>query len=391
MAISDSNYGRVAFIPEVTFGTTPSSPNLQIARLTSADFAATKETVVSNELRTDRMVSSLVETSAMSGGSLGIELSLGGSYDAFIEAALGGTWSTLVNITATNTDFAVNSGTKVVTVAAAGTPTANVSVGQWVFVQGAAAAGNNGWFKVTAKTNTTLTFGDATTLVTVAAGANGGSVTIKGKNVKNGIVKRSFSIEQAFTDVNQFFLFRGQRVGTMSLDISSGAIVTGSFGFQGLTSTRADTTFATGTTASTTTQVVNATANVGSLVEAGVPLVTGIQSISLNLDNALRNQMAVGNKFPIGVGYGRQTVSGSITAYFEDGALYDKFLNHSTSSLSFNVSDGNGQSMRIELPRVYFASASPTLAGIDQDVVMNLEFTAVIDPTLNAQISIDMA
>lgn len=106
--------------------------------------------------------------------------------------------------------------------------------------------------------------------------------------VRNGKVARSFSIEQAFTDINQYFLFAGQRLNTMSLDIQSGSAVTGSFAFMGAKTERAGTSFATSTTAATTTSVVNATSNVGTITEGGVPLVTALQAISLSLDNALR-------------------------------------------------------------------------------------------------------
>jgi hypothetical protein len=112
---------------------------------------------------------------------------------------------------------------------------------------------------------------------------------VKGKYLRNGTVKRSFSVEQAFTDIGQYFLFTGQRINTMQLNTQSGSPVTGSFAFMGAQTQRGTSTYASSTTAATTTAVVNATSNVGSISEAGTALSTAIQSISLSVENALRN------------------------------------------------------------------------------------------------------
>lgn len=377
--ISDSNYGRLSYIPEVTFGVTPTTPTFITARITSSDFGAQKETVLSDEVRIDRMVSDMAETAASAAGSFNYELSLGGSMDVFYEAALCGTFTTTLSAA----NVAVIAGNQFSLTAGF----TNASVGQWVFSAGFTDPANNGWFRVTAQAANTITV--AATLVIEVAGAG---KTVKGKMLRNGTVKRSFSLEEAFTDINQFFLFRGQRLGTMSMDTQAGQLIKGTFGFEGTQTTVAGVTNATATSPATTTSVVNATSNVGAVLEAGTytPLTTAIQSFKVDLDNALRSQMAVGSKFPVGIGYGRQKVSGSLNAYFVSSALYTKFLSHTASALSFAFSDAAGNAMRVTLPRVFFNSSNPNIGGIDQDVMENIEWTAVRDPTTACQIQIDM-
>jgi len=378
MAIADSNFGRVAYIAETTFGTTPATPTLKTVRMTSSDFSYQSETTTSNELRTDRMVSDAPEVGASSGGSINFELSLGGSFDELVEAALCGTWTTQIS----NDSVAVIAGNKFSKTAG----WSGVVAGQWLYASGFTDPANNGWHKVTAVTANDVTV--ASTLVVEAAAAG---KKVGGKMLRNGTVKRSFSVEQAFLDINQFLLFRGQRLNSLSLSVSAGSIVTGAFAFQGTETARQGTTFSTGgtPTAASSTPVVNATSNVGKVQEGGANLTTAIQAIQLQLDNGLRNQTGVGSKFPVGIGLGRQTVSGSIDAYFEDGALFDKFLAHTASSLSFGFSDSAGNAYRVTIPKVFFTANAPAPGGIDQDVMQNLSWQAVLDAATNCQIQID--
>lgn len=380
MAIADSNRGRLSFIPEAVFGTTPATPNMQVLRVTGSDFAAQKDTVVSNEVRSDRMVAALMEVGATAAGGFDCELSLGGSFDKLIEAALCGTFSGATSVSS----VAVLAGNQF---SETGIGT-NVTVGQYVYASGFANAVNNGWHLVTAVTSGAITV--ATTLVAEAANAG---KTVKGKTLRNGTVGRSFAVEQGFLDVGQYFMFNGQRVGTFNLDGSAGQIVTGKFGFQGTRAQFASSTFASATTAPTSTIPVNATSNFGRVQEGATlgDLATGVQGFSLSLDNALRNQMAVGSKFPYGIGYGRQTVSGSINAYFENTALYAKFLNHAATGLAFSFADSAGNAMRVTLPRVFFMQSNPTISGIDQDVMEQLQWTAIADASGSHQIQIDIA
>lgn len=51
--------------------------------------------------------------------------------------------------------------------------------------------------------------------------------------VTNGTSVPFFSIEKGFTDIDQYILYRGMGVNTMSLEFAIGSILTGSFGFMG--------------------------------------------------------------------------------------------------------------------------------------------------------------
>ena len=229
----------------------------------------------------------------------------------------------------------------------------------------------------------------------VSAGA---AVTIKASMLRNPsdeaeITPKSFAFQQSHFDVSQFFTFLGQRVGALSLEVSTGSIVSGSVTLGGTKASRSATD-ALGNSpytpqVSAPTEVVNATTNVGSLVKNGVELATALQSISLEGQANLRNQNAVSAKFPRGIGLGRLNITGSFTAYFETGEMWDHFFNHDTVSLAWNFKDLDGNVYWFSLPAIKITSDPISPGGIDQDVLEELEFTTFRDGTTKSQMQVD--
>ncbi len=93
--MTDSSQTRLAYIEEVTYGTTPATPTMQEARFTGEGLNANRETVTSNEIRADRNVTDVIQTGQNAGGNVDIELSYG-SFDDWLESLMFNTWSTNV-------------------------------------------------------------------------------------------------------------------------------------------------------------------------------------------------------------------------------------------------------------------------------------------------------
>lgn len=234
----------------------------------------------------------------------------------------------------------------------------------------------------------------------VATNANSGTlaVTIKGSHLRNpgnpaDITAQSFTIETGFIDISQYVKQTGMRVGSIEQAVSSGELVTGSVSFMGK-----DTTISSTTTigaspytplASTATPVLNATTNVGSIYKNGELLATALQSIEISGEAALREQRAVGSRFPAGIGTGRFNLTGTITSYFETTEMYDHFLQHDTISLAFDFKDNESNVYWYTIPALKVTSDPIAPGGIDQDVLEELEFTAIRDPGLNTMFMID--
>lgn len=230
--------------------------------------------------------------------------------------------------------------------------------------------------------------------------ANSGTlpVVIKGSHLRNPgvlsqITKQSFTIETGFTDIAKYFVRNGMRVGSFEMNVAAGEIVTVDFEFMGR-ETLTDTETLLGASPytvrpTTATDVMNATANVGAPKKNGVALEAAIMSIELSGEASLREQPAVGSRFPAGIGYGRFQLTGTLTAYFDSLDFYNDFLAHTTISISYNFTDADNNYYLFTIPALKITSDPIAPEGIDQDVMEEMEFVALRDSALNTQFMID--
>ena len=233
-------------------------------------------------------------------------------------------------------------------------------------------------------------------LPTLAAGDN---VTIKGAILRNPgtsseITPQSAVIETSFHDVGQHFVVDGLRTGGVSMEVTAGSIVTGTSTLQGRETKRSSVSKLDNPANYTvldapSTEVVSATANVGSLSVNGVEQATAIRSIQFSIEGNLRNQQAVGSKFPVGIAAGRLNLTGSIEAYFADGEMYDRFINHETVSLAFPIIDVDKNTYYFTIPAFKVSSDPVAPGGIDQDVMETMEFSAFRDAATRCMMQVD--
>lgn len=235
-----------------------------------------------------------------------------------------------------------------------------------------------------------------------ATNANAGAakVVIKGSMIRNpsrvqDFVRQSFTVETSFEDVNRHFVGTGLRVGQFELEINSGEISTGSIQMMGRAMERRLSNTSLLRTAPYTPkdapshEIMNATSNVGELSLDGRSDLAFIQSISLSGDASLREQRAVGHKYAVGIGVGRFQLTGSFSAYFETGELFDKFVNHDTIRLSFFYSDLASNRYDFTIPAIKLTSDPVAPEGIDQDVIENIEWEAQRDPATKCMMQVD--
>lgn len=381
---ADTSSSVLRYVKETTLGTTPASA-LKVVRQTSNDLVRSQSYTTSQEIQSDRNIRDNILTDMEVTGSVPFELSFA-DFDDFFEAALFNTFSTAVAISAT--DIAAASTGNKYTSTTTNFTTANIVVGQWLKIAGFTNAANNGFAKVTSLTATELVISNLT-LVNESATP---TITMSGQRLRNGTTLQSFSLENEFTDITQFINFKGMCVNSMNLSFEVGNILNGTFDFIGMTSARATTTIGTGAhIASSTNDVMNAVSDISNIRENGSLLSTSgiyVLSASLLLENGLRGQKALGNLGNVGIGTGRCNVTGELQVYFKDGALYDKFINDTASSVDLRVTDGTN-SYIFTIPKIKFTNGTVSVGGVDQDIVLPLAFQGIYDSTTACSIQID--
>ncbi|UXO93745.1 tail tube protein [Pseudanabaena phage Pan1] len=380
-----SNRVALRQVAETTWGVTPATPTLNAIRFTSEGLNYNAEFITSEEIRADRMTPDTIQVSSSAGGEINGEWSYG-TYDSFIEAALYGTWVTTGTTVTAATDIAIvkTSGTPntwALTSTVTDFSAQNWAVGQFIRVSGFSPAGTF-FAEILGITANSLSIAP---LSNVASDAAGDSVTIRPMNyVRNGTTKRSFTIQKAFTDLAtpELWNFTGSRISTWSLELTTGSILTTTFGVLAKDANMTETQFAGATVgAANTNTVLNAVDNIASIVFDGDPggATYYFNSLSIELDNALRGQEAVGTLGFIGVEAGRLSLTGSIELYFENSALFDKFRAATAISLSFLARDAAGNSYVVTIPRAKFTSMEIVAGGNDQDIFAAAEFEGIIN------------
>lgn len=191
----------------------------------------------------------------------------------------------------------------------------------------------------------------------------------------------SYSIEKHYEDTDDFVLLKGMRVNQMNLDITYGEIISGNFQFLGSGFEARLNSSANTVQPATKTSVFTSVEDVGQVDIAGVSTGIIIRSLTLNVDNNLRENRGVGSEYSKDVRYGSASVTGSVELYLS-GDTYeiykDHVLNNSSVSLSYTIDDGV-DSYSFVLPSVRLSGETPSSADSDDDVILTLNYVALRD------------
>lgn len=297
--MADSNTMALRYVPEATWGVTPSAP-LKTLRITSANLNNVNETSESQEILADAQLRDLLLNGQSAAGEFGFELSYG-TYDELFEGLLRSSWATNV--------------------------------------------------------------------------------------LSNGTTKRSYTFEKHFTDIGEFFAFRGCRIGGASLSLALGQPVTGTMSLIGKEAVPAGATAGTGAPTAATSTLPFKMTDITAISEGGSAL-AGATALSLQIDNGLRAQGQLGSAVLYGVGYGGFRVNGNLEVYFASRALLEKATNFTASALSFTLEDDAGNELLFQIPRIRYGNATVGNEGPNGDVLLRMPWTATLDPVTGRMLRI---
>lgn len=214
--------------------------------------------------------------------------------------------------------------------------------------------------------------------------------TFSTNTLKIGSTLKSFSIEDAATDITQFRLFTGVSVSSLAVSIKPNQMVTGTFSMVGKNMTISGSSVDAVKTASSNNQPFDAYSGTLKIADAGGALTSSaiVTGFDFTINNALAPTFVVGADTTPQLEYGMATVEGTVTAYFEDASLINRFLNETQTALEVSVDDPTGSSDYTFLfPRVKINGASVPVDNPTSRVI-TLPFVALYDTTETTNIKL---
>ena len=205
--------------------------------------------------------------------------------------------------------------------------------------------------------------------------------------LKVGVVPKFFSIEDFAADIDQARLFTGMSVSTMAISLAPNQMVTTTFGMVGKNMTISGTEKT--QVAATGAQPFDAYSGDISIGAVGTPVASAIvTALDFTLNNSYAPTFVIGDDSAPSLEYGRAEVEGTMTAYFEDAALINRFLNETETAIRVSVDDPTGaNAYTFDFPKVKINSADVGVDGPTSRMV-TMSFVALYDSTLETNLQI---
>lgn len=196
--------------------------------------------------------------------------------------------------------------------------------------------------------------------------------------LKIGQALKSFSVELGHLDIDQYRLFTGIVANTLSLEINLDGVVQSTFGLIG--KDMSVSVLSADTDGITTAPVKEPFVHFDGVFKENDVVSSVLTGISLSIDNGMSSNYALGDASLKSITSAMVNVSGTVTAYFEDAALLNKFINETSTSIEFTLDDGAGNAHTWLLPKVEFNGADISV-GDAGTIPISIPFVALYDAT----------
>jgi len=352
MTIASGARVVLGYVEEVTHGVTPAAPILKTLRTTSRNVNLEKEILVSQEVRSTRFRADVRHGFNSVAGNPGFQLSLV-DYDDFLQYGLGSSGWVSVTTGVTTLDATAPS---TFSRAAGSFITDGFRPGDWITVSGFVAGANNGLFLVLTVAALSITV-SAVTLVT-EAGTGDELILVQGKRLNAGQTLTTITLERQFQDVTQFQPFRGVAINQTQISVTPKAIAGGSFTLLGMSAGAMDVVSVSGSPPTAPSTNTPFAAFEGGLYENGI-LNAVVTSIEFTVNNNRSLEGVIGSRFSPDVFEGDAIVTGTMTVFFENATMFNKFVNETESSIWLKLLAPNlTDFMVFVFPRVKYTGGS---------------------------------
>lgn len=390
--MSEAANHKLSYAVESTRGTTPTNPRFQRLPDTRTTLALTKDNLESERVTGDRFPAESRTGAKGVSGDIPADLSAV-AYDDFLESALQGTFTNdagagsdtcLVDVE--GTDFAGSAvGDTFTTVADTGTVTleyldSRQPYARFRYDPPADAAATT--YELFNTTDTVEIDGDTFQIESFTDGAE--SATLKA-----GATRKAFSIMRQFSDMSTkgFTIFTGCEVTSWNLSAAANNVAKSVFSLFGRDMTGPQDTAPTNTDYAPAHDYKPFDTFKGSL-EIDSTEVCTVTDYNMTINNNHAAKFAVGCETSQDPSVGQSNVEGSITMYFEDADLYEKFVNDESFALKLTLQDLQDRKLVIDLPNCRIGSGTQPDVNGDGPITITINFTAHKDETLGSHISV---
>lgn len=207
--------------------------------------------------------------------------------------------------------------------------------------------------------------------------------------LKVGVEPIFFSIEDAFEDVEKYRLFSGMAVSGLQVSIAPNQMVTTTFTMVGKDGVVSETSSSGTVQAPSANQPFDSFSGEVSIGNVGASsVVNNISQIEVNIQNNIEPTFVVGSPTTPQLEFGRANVEGTLTAYFEDLDLIDRFIDEIESELSVSINDPSGDNeYTFVFPRIKINSADVPLEN-EQSRLVTLNFVAIYESGEDSNLTI---
>jgi hypothetical protein len=205
--------------------------------------------------------------------------------------------------------------------------------------------------------------------------------------LKVGTTPKFFSIEDYAADIDQSRVFTGCSVSSMAISLAPNQMVTTTFSMVGkdmvISGTEKTQDASSGAAPFDAYSGDIAIGNVG-----GSSAVAIVTSLDFTLNNSYAPTFVIGDDSAPSLEYGRAEVEGTLTAYFEDASLINRFLNETETEIEVSVDDPTGgNSYTFLFPKVKINSADVGVDGPTSRMI-SMSFVALYDATEGTNLKI---
>ena len=381
---SSTNKTSLAYDKETVYGTTNATPDFQLLPTTGGSPVNNISTAVSEVIRDDRQTDDLIVVDGDISGEMNYELSYA-PYEDFLESVLladaAARSISETNATTTSDENVANTGI--------GT---SVEAGDVVRLTSASEPTINGEYAVlTSSANAITVYPDvAASASDVSVDAT--SILVNGNEPvqSHGYTIRKTALGGAAGATPYYWYYKGCIINTMNFNFATGSILNGSVGVVGLTEVATETAIS-----GETEVVIPAYSILNSVNSVGVINITGVtlglcsfSSLDLTIDNQVNTAKAIGTLGACDTTAYSVQITGNTEVYFNNLDLYTKFLASESFSITIILTDGDGNTIGINMPKCKFESLDTPISGKDAFLMQSGSFKALRDATLDYMVKI---